>query len=86
MWPAKAGHITRLTQAVRSGGINRRFPREYMRIHGYDDDYELRGPIRSRTGSVQNLDQHRQVANSVPPPLAYAVGSQIERYLSEQDI
>ena len=45
-------------------------PREYMRIHGYPDDYFLKGPIRSRTGTVRNLDQHRQVANSVPPPLA----------------
>ena len=61
-------------------------PREYMRIHGYDDDYELRGPIRSRTGSVKNLDQHRQVANSVPPPLAYAISKQIGRYINEQDI
>jgi len=61
-------------------------PREYMRIHGYDDDYELCGPIRSRTGTVKNLDQHRQVANSVPPPLAFSIASQIERYLDEQDI
>lgn len=61
-------------------------PREYMRIHGYDDEYELRGPIRSRTGTVQNLDQHRQVANSVPPPLAFAIGNRIERYLNEQNL
>jgi DNA (cytosine-5)-methyltransferase 1 len=61
-------------------------PREYMRIHGYDDDYKLCGPIRSRTGTVKNLDQHRQVANSVPPPLAFAMGTQIRRYLFEQDI
>ena len=60
-------------------------PREYMRIHGYDDDYKLCGPIRSRTGTVKNLDQHRQVANSVPPPLAYAMGDGIRRYLNEQD-
>ena len=26
-------------------------PREYMRIHGYPDDYVLRGPIRGRTGT-----------------------------------
>lgn len=56
-------------------------PREYMRIHGYPDDYLLMGPIRSRTGSVKNLDQHRQVANSVPPPLAYAVANQISQYI-----
>ncbi|MBI4666156.1 MAG: DNA cytosine methyltransferase [Nitrospinae bacterium] len=61
-------------------------PREYMRIHGYPDDYILKGPIRSRTGSVRNLDQHRQVANSVPPPLARILGQQIMRFLDEQDI
>jgi DNA (cytosine-5)-methyltransferase 1 len=61
-------------------------PREYMRIHGYDDEYLLCGPIRSRTGTVKNLDQHRQVANSVPPPLAHAMGTQIRRYLDEQSI
>ena len=61
-------------------------PREYMRIHGYDDDYKLLGPVRSRTGSVKDLDQHRQVANSVPPPLAYAMGSKILGYLDEQNL
>lgn len=61
-------------------------PREYMRIHGYPDDYILKGPIRSRTGSVRNLDQHRQVANSVPPPLAKVLGQQIKRFLDEQNI
>ena len=58
-------------------------PREYMRIHGYPDDYILKGPIRSRTGSVKNLDQHRQVANSVPPPLAKVLGEQVFLYLEE---
>ena len=52
-------------------------PREYMRIHGYPDSYLLKGPIRSRTGTVKNLDQHRQVANSVLPPLAKALASKI---------
>jgi len=56
-------------------------PREYMRIHGYPDEYILKGPIRSRTGSVKNLDQHRQVANSVPPPLANALATEIYSYL-----
>lgn len=56
-------------------------PREYMRIHGFPDSYILRGPIRSRTGSVPNLDQHRQVANSVPPLLAEALASSIYQYL-----
>jgi len=61
-------------------------PREYMRIHGYTEYYILKGPIRSRTGSVRNLDQHRQVANSVPPPLAKILGQQIKRFLDEQNI
>lgn len=56
-------------------------PREYMRIHGYPDDYLLKGPIRSRTGSVKSLDQHRLVANSVPPPLAFAFAKQISMYM-----
>lgn len=60
-------------------------PREYMRIHGYLDDYILKGPIRSRTGKVPNLDQHRQVANSVPPPLAKRLGVQIMRLFDERD-
>jgi len=58
-------------------------PREYMRIHGYPDDYVLKGPIRSRVGTVRNLDQHRQVANSVPPPLAKVLGCQIAKFLHE---
>ena len=61
-------------------------PREYMRIHGYPNSYCLKGPIRSRTGTVRNLDQHRQVANSVPPPLAKILGTQIARYLNEQNL
>jgi DNA (cytosine-5)-methyltransferase 1 len=61
-------------------------PREYMRIHGFGDDYKLSGPVRSRTGSVKDLDQHRQVANSVPPPMAYVMGDKIRGYLNEQNI
>jgi len=61
-------------------------PREYMRLHGYPDDYFLEGPIRSRTGTVPNLDQHRQIANSVPPPVAFALGKTIHDYLDEQNI
>jgi DNA (cytosine-5)-methyltransferase 1 len=57
-------------------------PRECMRLHGYGDDYLLLGPIRSRTGVVKNLDQHRQVANSVPPPLARTLGEGVVRYLN----
>ncbi|MGB3236670.1 MAG: DNA cytosine methyltransferase [Geitlerinemataceae cyanobacterium] len=56
-------------------------PREYMRIHGYPDDYCLKGPVRGRSGRVRHLDQHRQVANSVPPPVAYAIAKQISGFL-----
>jgi DNA (cytosine-5)-methyltransferase 1 len=59
-------------------------PRECMRIHGYPDEYQLKGPIRSRSGRVRNLDQHRQIANSVPPPLAKAVAESILRSLRWQ--
>lgn len=57
-------------------------PREYMRIHGFPDNYCLQGPIRGRSGRVRHLDQHRQVANSVPPPVAKAVATQIFQTLS----
>ena len=57
-------------------------PREYMRLHGFPDSHILFGPIRARTGTIRNLDQHRLVANSVPPPLAHAVGEQIKRLIS----
>jgi DNA (cytosine-5)-methyltransferase 1 len=30
-------------------------PREYMRVHGYPDDYLLKGPIKSRSGRVRTL-------------------------------
>lgn len=56
-------------------------PREYMRIHGYPDTYVLRGPIRGRTGTVKDLDQHRQVGNSVPPPLAKAIATKIKEII-----
>lgn len=45
-------------------------PREFLRIHGFDDELILYGPIRGRTGTVKTLDQHRLVANAVPPLLA----------------
>lgn len=61
-------------------------PREYMRIHGYPDEYELVGPIRGRTGRVKNLDQHRQIANSVPPPLAKVIASEILKVLNARNI
>ena len=56
-------------------------PREYMRIHGYPDSYVLRGPIRGRTGAVKDLDQHRQIGNSVPPPLAKEVALKIKEII-----
>jgi DNA (cytosine-5)-methyltransferase 1 len=56
-------------------------PREYMRIHGYPDDYLLNGPIRGRSGKVRKLDQHRQVANSVPPPIARMLAEEIKRII-----
>ncbi|MEO8956583.1 MAG: DNA cytosine methyltransferase [Ktedonobacteraceae bacterium] len=59
-------------------------PREYMRLHGYPDDYVLKGPIRGRSGRVRNLDQHRQIANSVPPPVAKTIGKEILRTIECQ--
>lgn len=53
-----------------------------MRIHGFPDDYVLRGPIRGRTGTVKDLDQHRQVGNAVPPPLAKSVALQIKEIMA----
>lgn len=58
-------------------------PREYMRLHGFPDDYVLEGPIRGRSGSVKNLDQHRQIANSVPPPVARALAIELTKHLQE---
>lgn len=59
-------------------------PRECMRLSGYPDDYQLKGVIRSRSGRVKYLDQHRQIANSVPPPLAKVIASEIARNLKCQ--
>ena len=53
-------------------------PREAARIQGFPDRHVFVGPIRRRTGSVPNLDQHRQVANAVPPPLAAAVAASVK--------
>jgi DNA (cytosine-5)-methyltransferase 1 len=52
-------------------------PREYMRIHGFPDEYILKGPIRGRSGRVRDLDQYRQIANSVPPPIAKLLAEKI---------
>jgi DNA (cytosine-5)-methyltransferase 1 len=56
-------------------------PREYLRIHTFPDNYKLAGPIRSRSGSAKNLDQHRQVANSVPPKLAEFIAKELIKVL-----
>ena len=52
-------------------------PREYLRIHGFDDKFILHGPIKGRSGTFKSLDQHRQVANAVPPKLAEILGREI---------
>lgn len=61
-------------------------PREYMRLHGFPDEYILMGPVRSRSGRVRDLDQHRQVANSVPPIVAEEIGIEIRRVFDAQNI
>lgn len=53
-------------------------PREAARIQGFPDRHVFAGPIRRRTVTVRDLDQHRQVANAVPPPLATAVASSVQ--------
>lgn len=53
-------------------------PREAARIQGFPDRHVFAGPIRRRTGTVKDLDQHRQVANAVPPPLATAVALSVQ--------
>ena len=56
-------------------------PRESARIQGFPDRHVFVGPIRRRTGTVSNLDQHRQVANAVPPPLAKSVSKSVKESL-----
>ena len=56
-------------------------PRESARIQGFPDGHVFEGPIRRRTGTVRDLDQHRQVANAVPPPLARAVAGSLKNAL-----
>lgn len=57
-----------------------------MRLHGYPDSYKLKGPIRGRSGRVDKLDQHRQVANSVPPPVARALAKEIIKVLCQKSL
>ena len=56
-------------------------PRESARIQGFPDRHVFVGPIRRRTGTVRDLDQHRQVANAVPPPLAKSVAESVKESL-----
>ena len=56
-------------------------PREAARIQGFPDAHVFVGPIRRRTGTVRDLDQHRQVANAVPPPLAKAASAMVKSTL-----
>lgn len=56
-------------------------PREAARLQGFPDRHVFLGPIRRRTGTVRTLDQHRQVANAVPPPLAKAVARVVRKSL-----
>lgn len=53
-------------------------PRESARLQGFPDKHIFMGPLRRRTGTVPDLDQHRQVANAVPPPLAQAVAGSVK--------
>jgi DNA (cytosine-5)-methyltransferase 1 len=61
-------------------------PREYMRIHGYPDNYLLKGPVRGRSGRVRYLDQHRQIANSVPPPVARIIAEELSKILTQSQL
>lgn len=56
-------------------------PRESARLQGFPDDYVFEGPVRGRSGRVRDLDQHRQVANAVPPPMAAAIANEIRKVL-----
>ena len=56
-------------------------PRESARLQGFPDGHVFEGPLRRRTGTVRDLDQHRQVANAVPPPLAAAVAENLRSAL-----
>ena len=56
-------------------------PREAARLQGFPDKHVFLGPIRRRTGIVRDLDQHRQVANAVPPPVARSIAADVKRSL-----
>lgn len=57
-------------------------PRETARLQGFDDQYVFQGPIRRLTGWACDLDQHRQIANAVPPPFAQAIATSLKESLA----
>lgn len=57
-------------------------PREAARLHGFPDHYVFEGPILGRTGRVKPVDQYRQVATAVPPPLARSVARDLRRIVA----
>lgn len=61
-------------------------PREYMRIHSYPDSYVLKGPIKGRSGTYKQLDQHRQIGNSVPPLLGQCVALKIKESIDAHNL
>lgn len=54
-------------------------PREAARLQGFPDRHVFVGPILGRTGRVRPVDQYRQVATAVPPPLARSVARDLRR-------
>lgn len=57
-------------------------PREYAVIHSFSESREFLGPIRSRTGCFRGLDQHRQIANAVPPAMGKILGEAIRLHVT----
>ena len=57
-------------------------PREAARLQGFPDHYVFEGPILGRTGRVKPVDQYRQVATAVPPPLARSVARDLRRIVA----
>lgn len=57
-------------------------PREAARLQGFPDQYVFEGPILGRTGRVKPVDQYRQVATAVPPPLARSVARDLRRIVA----
>ena len=50
--------------------------RECARSQGFPDWYKFNGTI---------LEKHRQVGNAVPPPMGFAIGTEIRRALSRAE-